>query len=275
MSSPALHSLVLSKGKPGTPILLLHGWGHTVGIIRSLGERLADIAEVHMLDLPGHGRSEEPDGVWGMADFALRVAEYLDEQKIPQVDIVGHSFGGKTSIKLANLRPDLIRRIVLLNSSGLRPQRTLKKHVFIRAIALLRWCVKKIDRFVDLKLFERWFIPRFASPDYLSAGAIRKTFVRTVNEELTEELKGIRMPTLLVWGELDTETPLELGKRMHALIPASEMIVLDGKGHEPFLGAGAHLCFYHMKPFLSEGRKSAECGEELSSSQVAGEGEHA
>ncbi len=254
MGAPALHSVILSPGKAGPPVILLHGWGHNVEIIRGLGERLAEVGEVHMIDLPGHGKSEEPETIWGMKDFAERIADYLREHDISQADFVGHSFGGKTSIQLSSLYPQLMRRLVLINSSGIKPRRSFKKQVYFKALATLRWCVKKIDRFVNLKLFEQWFIPKFASPDYLNAGTIRKTFVRTLHEEMHQELRSIAVPTLLLWGELDTETPLELGKRMAALVPNSKMIVLDGKGHEPFHGPGAHLCGYHINPFLSEGR---------------------
>lgn len=255
MGLPALHSIVLSPGKSGPPIIVLHGWGHNVEIIRPLAERLAEFAEVHVLDLPGHGKTPEPDSIWGMQEFAESVAQYLDTAGIRQADFLGHSFGGKTAIKLSSLRPELFRRLVLLNSSGIKPKRSLKKRMYFNALALLRWGVKKIDRFVNLKLFENWFIPKFASPDYLNAGTIRKTFVRTLHEEMHTELAALPVPALLVWGELDTETPLELGKRMAALIPDAQMVVLEGKGHEPFHGPGAHLCSYHIAPFLSEGRE--------------------
>ncbi len=255
MGLPALHSLVLSPGTAGPPVLVLHGWGHNLEIIRPLAERLAEFAEVHVVDLPGHGKTPEPDAIWGMQEFAESVAAYLESKGISKADFVGHSFGGKTALKLSSMRPELFRKLVLINSSGIRPRRSLKKRIYFNSLSLLRWCVKKIDRYVNLKLFEQWFIPKFASPDYLNAGTIRKTFVRTLHEEMYEELAAVPVPTLLLWGEKDTETPLELGQRMAALIPQSQMVVLEGKGHEPFHGPGAHLCSYHIAPFLNEGRE--------------------
>ncbi|MCB0324503.1 MAG: alpha/beta fold hydrolase [Bdellovibrionales bacterium] len=231
-------------------------------MLRPLGELLASECEVHLIDLPGHGRSAEPDGIWGMEDFAKRILGYLDENKLQSVDILGHSFGGKTAIKLAAMAPERINRIVLLNASGLRPRRTFRKRVRFQALAMLRRGVKLVDRWFNLHYFEQWFIPKFASPDYLNAGTIRKTFVRTVNEELTEELRQIRSPVLLLWGEVDTETPVEIAQRMKDLLSDARLVVMSGKGHEPFHGPGAHVCYTHVRPFLfgDEARKEVGAG---------------
>lgn len=255
MSTVHLNIEVLGETE-AVPLLLLHGWGHSINNIRGLGQLLAKDRQVHMIDLPGHGNSAEPDGVWGMEHFSKRVLDYIDEIGFAQVDIVGHSFGGKTGIKFGAMFPDRIRKLVLINSSGLPPRRSLKKRIRIFYINILRKTLKKIDSTFSRKLFEEWFVPRFASPDYLNAGTIRKTFVRTVNEDLTKELQSLECPTFLLWGELDTETPLDSGKRMQQLIRGSEMKVLDGKGHEPFVGAGAHLVAHALKPFLTKNRSS-------------------
>jgi pimeloyl-ACP methyl ester carboxylesterase len=253
-----LNAEVLGEAE-NVPLLVLHGWGHSIANIREMAKLLARDRQVHMIDLPGHGKSDEPDDVWGMADFAQRIAVYLDDLGLAKVDILGHSFGGKTGIKFGAMFPQRLRRLVLLNSSGLMPKRSFKKRIRIFFINTLRRVLKQVDTTFSKKFFEEWFVPRFASPDYLNAGAIRKTFVRTVNEDLTEELRSLDCPTLLLWGELDTETPLDSGKRMQALIRGSELKVLDGKGHEPFVGAGAHLVAHALKPFLTIDTKSEVC----------------
>ena len=149
MENIPINSLCLGKGRGEPPILLLHGWGHHLGVLQPLGELLAEFREVHLLDLPGHGKSGTPEEVWCMEDFAERVIQYLRKNEIEQVDLIGHSFGGKTGIKLASKNPELVRKLVLINSSGLKPIRTLKKRIRFKAIAWLRTVVKLLDKFLS------------------------------------------------------------------------------------------------------------------------------
>jgi pimeloyl-ACP methyl ester carboxylesterase len=73
---------------------------------------------------------------------------------------------------------------------------------------------------------------RVASADWLNASdAMRGTFRRVIDEDLTPRLSRIHAPTLLIWGEADAETPLWMGKLMEERIPDAGLVVLDGAGH--------------------------------------------
>ena len=63
--------------------------------------------------------------------------------------------------------------------------------------------------------------------------------VIAVNEDLQDCMPKIKQDTLLIWGEKDTATPLEEGKRMDELIPSSSLAVIPGVGHYSFLEAPA------------------------------------
>jgi pimeloyl-ACP methyl ester carboxylesterase len=63
---------------------------------------------------------------------------------------------------------------------------------------------------------------------------MRRTMVLSVNEDLTPLLSGIKVPTLLIWGENDTATPLSDGQTMERLIPGAGLVVLRGAGHFSF-----------------------------------------
>jgi pimeloyl-ACP methyl ester carboxylesterase len=251
MSDVPLHVVRLgSSASP--PLILLHGWQQSLESLRPLGELLAENADVYLIDLPGFGRSGEPDAVWGVEDYARRIVGFLDEQKIEGADFVGHSFGGKTSIYLAAMFPDRVRRLVLIDSSGIPAVPSFKKRLRILWIKVLRGVLKPLQQKFNFRLYETWFIPRYASRDYRAAGSLRNTFVKVVNENLAELLPKIQVPTLLLWGDLDTETPLEVGRRMHQAIRDSELIVLEGKDHFPYLGSGAALCAFHIRRFLAK-----------------------
>ena len=76
----------------------------------------------------------------------------------------------------------------------------------------------------------------FGSADYKNAPEVlRKTLVRLVNEDLRPLLPDISCPTLLIWGENDTATPLSDGQEMARLIPDAGLCVIRGAGHFAFV----------------------------------------
>jgi pimeloyl-ACP methyl ester carboxylesterase len=215
-----------------------------------LGELIADEARVHLIDLPGFGRSEAPAEVWGKEEYAKCIVEYLDRQGIEKADFLGHSFGGKVAMSVAARYPARVRGLVLVNSSGLKRRRTGKEQARYAFVRSLRSILRTVDKVFRTKYYTEFFIPRFASADYKSAGPLRALLVRSVNEDLTEEARQITAPSLLIWGTKDTETPIELGRRLHHLIRNSTLTELPGVGHNPFDWAGFHLLATLVLPFL-------------------------
>ncbi len=76
---------------------------------------------------------------------------------------------------------------------------------------------------------------RYASPDYLNAGPLRETFLRIISEDLTPYAAQVRAPTLLIWGDRDTDTPLWQGRKLEQVMPDAGLIVFTGAGHFSYL----------------------------------------
>ena len=244
-----IHSEIL--GNTENPVLiLLHGWGHSVEVTRGLGQLLSSKFYVHLIDLPGHGKSAIPDSIWGMLDFANCINDYLEKNKIQSAFFVGHSFGGKTILKFTSLFSSKVDKFVLINSSGIKPNRKLSKKIKFKLIAVLRNALKFVDKFIGTQSFKNWFIPKFASPDYLNAGPMRSIFVKTVNEDLSGDIEQIDNECLLLWGEKDTETPVEMGKRFNKMLKNSKFVLLKEMDHVPFLGSNAHLIAHKINKYL-------------------------
>ncbi|RMD90739.1 MAG: alpha/beta hydrolase, partial [Alphaproteobacteria bacterium] len=91
---------------------------------------------------------------------------------------------------------------------------------------------------------------RFGSTDYRRAGALRGTFLKAVNEDLSAIARAIEVPVLLIYGSEDRETPPEIGTRFAALMPRAELHLLDGFGHLDILGRGAYQCEHLIARFL-------------------------
>jgi pimeloyl-ACP methyl ester carboxylesterase len=251
----------LQLGSTGNPILMLHGWGQTLESLQPLGELLAFAAQVHLIDLPGFGGSALPDGDWDINQYAGRILRYMDEQGLEQVDLLGHSFGGRVAICLASKYPNRVRSLVLINSAGLQRHRSLLQWIRIKLIKWLRVLFSLIPVFGSR--LKEWHSHRFGSRDYKNAGPLRGTLVKTVNEDLSSDASCIQAPTLLIWGELDTETPPEMGIRLHKLIPYSTLIELPGRDHFLFRNEGAHLCAYYILQLLRDS-KPAPIHQQLS-----------
>lgn len=245
-----MHTEIIGTGN--RHIVLLHGWGHSLDSLRQLGSLLALRYRVHLIDLPGFGKSPAPESTWNSFDYADALAKYLKEQGIERACLCGHSFGGKVAFSFASRYPEQTDKLILIAASGLKPCRPFLPRLRTAALRVGAKLYKTIDALWGSKLFETEFIPRFGSADYKQAGSLRSILVQSVNEDLSAALKEVQCKTLLLWGGKDKESPLEIGKRMHALIRNSSLLVFPDKGHALPLDVGSQLCMRYIAPFLEE-----------------------
>lgn len=220
----------------GKPIIVLHGWGANINTVLSIVNALKDRYKVYAIDLPGFGKSQEPQEVIGSFEYAEIISKFMEKEKIEKASFIGHSFGGKLSIILGSKYPELVNKIVLIDSAGLIPKRGPKYYIKVYSFKALRFIYKNLFFwFKDEEKMEK-FYKRFGSDDYQDAsGIMRKILVRVVNENLKPLLKDIKAPTLLIWGDEDDATPLYMGKIMEKEIPDSGLVVLEGTGHYSYL----------------------------------------
>jgi pimeloyl-ACP methyl ester carboxylesterase len=235
------------------PLFVLHGWGQTHQNLEPLADLLKSKADPFLYDLPGFGKSPIPPDVWSTDDYAKRLIEEMDSKGIKQISVLGHSFGGKIAICLASRYPKRIKQLILLAPSGLRPALPFSKKIKSKGIRLAGKLIKTYDALFQTTHFADAFIPQYGSSDYRNAGAMRPILVKTVNEDLTDRLPSVRCPTLLLWGELDTATPPEIGVRMARLIPNCRYQLFPNHGHQLFEDVGAHLMASYILPFLEAG----------------------
>lgn len=222
-------SIFYKRAGSGHPVLLLHGWGGNADSFFPVFNHLRSRFEVYALDLPGFGRSSMPHGVWGVEEYADTVYRFLRELKIQRAHLIAHSFGGRVAIVLSALHPEVVGKLVLVNSAGLIPKRGLKYYLRVYSFKLLKRVYTLLGK--DLEpLYER-----YGSKDYREAGELRPIFKRVVNQDLRRYLPMIKAQTLLVWGDQDKETPLYFGKVMEREIPNARLIVFEGAGHFSYL----------------------------------------
>lgn len=225
-------------GNPqGLPIILLHGWGCNHTTVRSVASCLEDGLRIFSIDLPGHGKSEEPKDVWGTQDFADIILKFIDILGLENPSLIGHSFGGRTSIAAAAKgSEDKFWKIVLIDSAGIKPKRNLLyyykvySYKALKKLLLTLWGREEGQKMIDRKL------KKSGSADYLAASPkMRAIMSKCVNEDLKKEMPKIKAPTLLIWGETDTATPIDDAKKMEKLIPDAGLVSFPNCGHYSFL----------------------------------------
>jgi pimeloyl-ACP methyl ester carboxylesterase len=218
--------------RPGEapPVLVLHGWGASIDALGSIVAGLGEELELVAVDLPGFGESAPPPRGWSVPDYAAFVLALLRELGMERVSVLGHSFGGRIGIVLAQTRPDVVARLLLTGGAGLKPKR--KPNYYGRvAVAKAGRVVGSVGGERGRELQDR-MRRRVASTDWLEASeAMRDTFRLVIGEDLAPRLPEISRPTLLIWGEDDQDTPLWMGQELERRIPDAALITFAGAGH--------------------------------------------
>ena len=218
------------KGQ-GAPVLILEGWGTNTEVYASIADLLCTKYTVYTLDFPGFGKSPEPDSPWDVFQYAAITRAFIEQFAFDNYTLIGHSFGGRVIFKLFEEgRPKGLSRIILIDSAGVKPADTAKKKMRRMKYKLGR---RLLELFAPGKVEE--YRMKHSSADYRAASPMmREVLKKTVSEDLTHLFSRVDVPTLLIWGENDSATPLADARLMEKTIPDAGLVVLQG-GHYSFL----------------------------------------
>lgn len=220
---------VLTFGEKGNPaIVFFHGWGGGFSSFLFFAQQLSKKYFCVVFDFNKMINSAPPKL---MEDFAREVKSTLDELNVTCAFAVGHSFGGRVIAKTTTIFPEIFKKIVLVDSAGLPPRRSLWYHIKVR------WFKFNV-RLARAGLIKTSRLARFGSRDYMALNSVAKqTFKNVVNENLTPCFASIRVPTLIFWGEKDRETPPAMAKKLNKIIKDSGIVWVNGAGHFSYLDA--------------------------------------
>ena len=202
--------------------------------------RLQPYGSILRFDKPGHGLSEVPKTALTIADYAAIVVGLMDELQIKTGVFVGLSIGGVIGQRFALTHPDRIEKLVLSNTA---PKIGTADGWNDRIQTVQQQGMAAISDGV----LERWFPLAFreANPTHIAgyrvmieqtspAGYIRACEAIR-DEDLTDEIQQIRLPTLVIGGTDDLATPAEQVRAMSDQIPDATCQIIDGVGHIPCL----------------------------------------
>ena len=235
-----LRTRVLVLGQ-GAPIVLLHGWGTKIESLSPVYSFLQKMRKVIALDFPGFGQTDFPPMAWGVGDYTDWLVSLLKSLEIESADFLGHSFGGRVGIKLAATRPKVVNKLVLVDSAGVRQFEMNWRNKMLELIARIgKPVLYSLPKQLGSRL--RWRLySSIGSTDYLTAGRLKATYQKIINEDLEPILCNISSPTLLLWGENDQSTPLNDGVLMSKNISNSELVIIKNAGHYPFVDSPSEV----------------------------------
>jgi pimeloyl-ACP methyl ester carboxylesterase len=230
---------VWEGGRDGSPLLLLHGFG---GSAWNFSELLPLLGRRRVLipDLPGHGGSAPLPAAPTLAAYADAVAACIREP----VDVFGHSMGGVVALRLAERRPELVRRLVLAAAAGITSSTRLSE-LTITLVGLVqpgRAAGRRADRIARSRHLRRLVFGglEVANPELLTEravhGLLRGPTMHTdalgagralAADDPRQDLERVRCPVLVLWGARDRQVPLRDGFEYARRLGAPIRVIAD------------------------------------------------
>ncbi|MGM9850056.1 MAG: alpha/beta fold hydrolase [Bacilli bacterium] len=209
----------------GKTIVLLHGWGQNIDMMKPIGDRFTKDFDIVIFDLPGFGHSSEPKEFFSCYDYVELIHKALEELKVEKPIIIGHSFGGKLGLLYAS-KYETEKLVCLASPFCKEIQKVTMKAKLLKAL-------KKVPLLNKLEDFAK---RHMGSTDYRNAsGVMRNILVGHVNLDIKEDIKKIKCPTLLIWGTNDEAVSIERAYELEKLIKDAGLVVYEGCTHYAYL----------------------------------------
>jgi pimeloyl-ACP methyl ester carboxylesterase len=232
------------------PVVFVHGLG---GQWQNWLENLPRAAEerrVLALDLPGFGRTPEPDERITIPGYGRVVDAFCDALGLGEVAMVGNSMGGFVAAEAAIQFPQRVSRLVLVSAAGISSAQILRAPILTigRVAAALAtntaarhrsFASRAISRHLTLALVARH--PQLLKADFAYEGFYKgagkpgfdDALRASLEYDFRDRLPDVRCPTLIVWGEKDAIIPVRDADEFERLIPDSRKLVMRDTGHIP------------------------------------------
>jgi pimeloyl-ACP methyl ester carboxylesterase len=232
--------IAYKRAGSGPPLMLLHGGPLDSREFRRQLEGLADEFTVVAWDMPGCGRSDDPPAHFRTRDYADCLAAFIEGLGLKYPHLLGLSFGSGLALEFYRWHPTVPRTLILASAyagwaGSLPPEVAARRK-------------QRMAQLVELppEQFAGEFLPTFLT---VSASSELIDEVRAIlvdfhpdgqrallragfaEHDVRDVLPTIDLPTLLLYGDGDVRSPLEVAEEMHAKIPGSRLVVIPGAGH--------------------------------------------
>jgi len=265
--------IAFERAGRGPPLLLVHGAVSDSRIWRRQLDDLSDEFTVIAWDAPGCGQSADPPERFRLPDYADALAGFVAALGLSRAHVLGHSFGGALVLELYRRHPAVPATLMLVAAyagwAGSLPRPEVERR--------LRFAIEAADRLPGR--FEPATMPGLFSSvmpkesvDELVTimSEIRPVATRAMARALAEAdlrdvLPSVAVPTLLLYGDSDQRSPLEVAEELHRGIHGSRLVTLAGLGHVSYLESPDRFNA-EVRSFLRSHAKRASGQERAASS---------
>jgi 3-oxoadipate enol-lactonase / 4-carboxymuconolactone decarboxylase len=230
------------KGNGDRTFLFVNSLGTDFRIWDSVIELIKNEGSILCFDKPGHGLSEEIDELLHISGYVQLVISLLDALQIEKCVYVGLSIGGLIGQHMALQHPERIEHLILSNSA---PKADAAEYWNTRINTIRQGGTSSISE----QILERWLSEDFINQKKVETAGLKRMlescsplgYIRACeairDEDLSNQIQGIKMPTLCIAGSEDNATPKERVEQAAAKIPNAKMVVIDRVGHLPCVEA--------------------------------------
>lgn len=225
----------------GEPVIFLHGAGAGAVTWYPSINTISKNFQVVAPDIVGYGESDKPDAPYNRPYFSKWLKDFLKEFKIPKAHIVGLSQGGAIALQFAIDNPEMVDKLVLVDSAGLGAK--VSFWPLIGTIWMNCFPSSMANRFNSPYLLHK---PTNRDPNHIGysievfkSNGGKKAFKQgrgTAVSKIPEELlKQIENETLIIWGKEDKLFSVEYGEAAAKIIPNAKLHVIQDAGHLPLM----------------------------------------
>ncbi|MBM4241030.1 MAG: alpha/beta hydrolase [Euryarchaeota archaeon] len=223
----------------GFPLILLHGLGSDHSIWEASAPEFSKKYKTFSLDLRGHGSFDKPKIHYSIDLFSRDVLKFMEEKGIYKANIIGHSMGGSIAQQTALKYPEMVRSLILVSTFS---------YVDKKLRETFKTLLESLDKggyslFFD-KVLELANTPQFLfdNREFIlarkkimakksSIDAVRNSILACLGWDISNSISDISVPTLIIAGNEDILTRINLSEYIHHSIKDSQLIILDGVGH--------------------------------------------
>ncbi|MBI2831131.1 MAG: alpha/beta hydrolase [Chloroflexi bacterium] len=242
------------------PVLLLHGFGECADVWVFSLENLSKHFKVYAVDLPGHGLSDKPKLDYSLPAGARFVADLMQALGLERVSIVGHSISGLMGLQVAMDSPEMIDRLVLVDTMGLNARTSLLYRLCTLPIIGEILIMPNIKAGLKRGMKRSFHNPDFITDEivelnygYLKMPGAKRAMLSIIRNGVSlkgpapgvvvaEKLHQIKTPTLFIHGAQDRVVPLMYAEEASRVMPSATLKVINECGHCPHLEKPDEFC---------------------------------
>jgi pimeloyl-ACP methyl ester carboxylesterase len=229
----------LQRGNAGPVVVCLHGFCQSSQYWAPSLERIAAAGMTGLApDLPGFGQSAHESGPYTMTAMADGLARLLDARRVERIAMVGGSMGGVVAQQFVLRHPDRVERLLLVATGAVmgNPAAGLAK---ADEIAAAPWDDAAVTPIVNGFFLGSPHEPELARFRAIALGASKTAAVEAARSnaanDTMEQIRSIRVPTMIIQGRHDRARTPEHGAIMRDRIPGATLAVIEDAGHSPQL----------------------------------------